>query len=210
MKNKILACLFAIGALASTSSSYAHYSFQDTGDLLAKDRYAIGTELQFVTSGDDGANLLGKFDGGFTDDLNYRLIVGVGNTDLQLSALVKWVPVPDYDKQPAFGITSGVLYARFAGENELSLRATPFVSKKFEVEFGTLTPYAALPVAIRTYDSDTDVLVQFALGSKYSHPDVIGTEFTAEIGFDIDKAFNYFSIGAIFPLDADGRFQWLE
>jgi hypothetical protein len=197
---------FVILALAPLAN--AHYSFQDTGDLLAPGRFAVGSELQFVTSGDNGVNILGKFDGGFVEDLNYRFIVGSGNTDLQLSALLKWVPVPDYGKQPAFGITTGVLYARFEDENELSLRVVPFTSKKFEVSFGTLTPYAALPVAVRTYDSDTDLPVQLALGSKYVHPDVSGTEFTAEIGFDIDKAFNYFSVGAIFPLDEENNFQF--
>jgi hypothetical protein len=210
MKKHFLIALVGLCSLAFVSSAQAHYSFQDSGELLAKGRYAVGSELQFVTSGDNGANALVKFDGGFADELNYRFIVGAGNTDFQLNALVKWVPIPDIDNQPAFGLSAGVMYARYSDENELSLRFTPFTSKKFEVSFGTLTPYAALPFAIRTYDSDTDLPVILAIGSKYSHPDVIGTEFTAEIGFDIDKAFNYFSVGAIFPLDEDGRFQWLE
>lgn len=197
-------------ALMASAPALAHYSVQDTGELLEPGRYAVGTELQFVTSGDDGANILGKFDAGFSDSFNFRGIVGTGDTDFQLQALVKWVPIPDFEKQPAFGVLAGPLYARYSGENELSLRVVPFVSKKFEVEFGTLTPYAALPFAIRTYDSDTDAPFQFALGTKYSHPDLKGADFTAEIGFDIDKAYNYISFGAIFPLSESNRFQFLE
>jgi hypothetical protein len=206
MKNLfvLVAAILAISPLAR-----AHYTFQDSGELLAPGRYAVGSELQFITSGhNDGANILGKFDGGINDELNWRAVVGTGTTDFEISGLLKWVPVPDFEKQPAFGVVGGFMYAHYEHESETSVRLTPFVSKNFEVEIGKLTPYFAVPMSLRSYNNDTNVPVQFAFGSKYEHPEVKGTQFTAEIGINVDKAFSYISVGAIFPLDENNHFQF--
>lgn len=202
---------FALTLLTSLSSQ-AYYTFQDSGDMLEPNRYALGTELQMVTSNDSGVNLVGKFDGGLTDELNYRAVLGFGEVSFQMQGLLKWVPIPDIDNQPAIGITTGLLYAKYDTDdsstaNEFSIRFIPFLSKKFDSAVGPFTPYVAAPMAIRTYDSDSDVPLSLAIGSKYESVDLKGVEFTAEIGFDIDKAFNYISLGALFPFDEGFNFK---
>ncbi len=208
---------FFIATLAATtlsSSAFAFYTFQDTGDMLAAGRYATVTELQFVTSRDSGVNFVGKLDGGLNDEFNFRAVIGTGNTDFQIQGLLKWVPIPDYENQPAIGLTTGFLWARYDSrasrdetENEFSVRVIPFVSKKFETDIGLITPYVALPFAIRDYGSESDVPFHLALGSKYSHSDIAGVTFTAEVGLDIDDSFDYVSIGAIFSMDENFKFE---
>lgn len=199
--------------ITASISSHAFYTFQDTGDLLAPGRYALGGELQMVTSGDSGVNAVGKFDGGINDSLNYRAVVGFGNVNYQMQALIKWVPIPDVDSQPAIGLTTGLLYANYdiegsnGDDNEFSVRFIPFLSKKFDSAVGPFTPYVAAPLAIRTFDGDSDVPVSLAIGTKYSHIDLKGVEFTAEAGFNVDDAYNYISIGAIFPFDDNMKFE---
>lgn len=210
---------FTAAALMATmilsSPAFAFYTFQDSGDLLAPGRYATATEVQFLTSRDSGANFVGKIDGGLNDEFNFRATIGTGNTDFQIQGLLKWVPIPDYENQPAIGVTTGFLWARYESrasrdetENEFSVRVIPFLSKKFETEnMGAITPYVALPFAIRDYGSESDVPFNLALGTKYAHPDVQGVAFTAELGFDIDESFDYVSIGAIFSMDENFRFE---
>lgn len=211
MKNKLNLITFAI-ALVTSLSSQAYYTFQDSGNMLEPGRYALGAELQMVTSKDSGVNLVGKFDGGLSDEFNYRAVVGFGEVTFQMQGLLKWVPIPDIDNQPAIGITTGFLYAKYDTDesstaNEFSIRFIPFLSKKFDSAVGPFTPYVAVPMAIRTYDSDSDVPIALAIGSKYESVDLKGVEFTAEIGFDIDKAFNYIALGAIFPFDESFNFK---
>lgn len=196
------------------SNVRAYYTFQDSGDMLAPGRYAIATEVQLLTSRDSGANFVGKIDGGLNEDFNFRAVMGTGTTDFQIQGLLKWVPIPDYESQPAIGISTGFAWARYESrasrnetENEFSVRVMPFVSKKFEVETGAFTPYGALPFAVRDYGSESDVPFHLALGSKYAHNDLAGVTFTAELGLDIDDAFDYVSVGAIFSMDENFRFE---
>lgn len=210
--------LFAIlltGLLSSLSpAAFAFYTFQDSGDLLEAGRYATATEVQFVTSRDSGANFVGKIDGGLNDEFNFRAVIGTGNTDFQIQGLLKWVPIPDYENQPAIGLATGFLWARYESrasadqtENEFSVRVIPFISKKFDTDIGPFTPYAALPFAIRDYASESDVPFNAAIGSKFSHVDLAGVTFTGELGFDIDESFDYVSIGAIFSMDENFKFE---
>ena len=198
--------------LNSTASAF--YTFQDSGDLLEPGRYATAAELQFVTSRDSGANLVGKIDGGLNDEFNFRAVIGTGNTDFQIQGLLKWVPIPDYESQPAIGLTTGFLWARYESrasrnetENEFSVRVIPFMSKKFDSEIGPFTPYVALPFAIRDYGSESDVPFNLAVGSKYAHNELAGVTFTAEVGFDIDESFDSISVGAIFSMDENFKFE---
>lgn len=177
----------------------AHYTVQDTGDLLKEDEMQFSSEVQFVTSGDEGVNLIGRFDKGFDSDSNLRFLVGAGTTDFEIGAFYKWVPFPDFESQPAIGLTLGTHVAKYAGHTELGVRAIPFVSKKFETDHGDFTPYIALPLAYANYDHDGYSPIHLTLGTRYRHPDFEQCDFTAELGFDLHEAFSYVSIGAIFP-----------
>lgn len=202
----------SVGLMIFSGQSFAYYTFQETGDLLAPGRYAVGGELQFQTSKRSGVNILGRFDGAISDEMNYRGFVGLGDVDFQAGGYVKWVPFPDFEKQPAIGITLGGLVASYTvpqkGSNtEFSLRATPFISKSFDAELGQFTPYAALPVGARTYDGDSDGTLQLIVGNRFIHPEMLGAHFFGEVGFDFDNTFGFISVGATFPLNEDNLIE---
>ena len=194
-----------IALICSPSVSLGFYTFQDTGKLLEPGENSPGVELQLKTSEGSGANVLGRWDGGWREDMNWRGFVGVGKIDFQAGGQVKWVPIPDHDKQPAIGLSFGGLLASYSSNTEVSLRFSPFLSKSFEVDFGELTPYSALPIGLRTYDGDSNSTTQLVLGTQFIHPEMPGSHFYTELGLDIDDAFTYISFGASFPLNADNR-----
>ncbi len=197
---RILKLIALAAVLSSAAPALAYYTVQDTGDLLKPKEMRFGAEAQFITHGDTtGVNAIGRFDRGLNSDMNLRFEVGAGTTDMVAAAYVKWVPFPDFEKQPAVGFTVGGQYAHYNSHSEVALRVIPFASKAFETDIGMLTPYAALPFAFASYNGDNFVPVQLVLGSRYRSPDVKQCDFTAELGFDIHQSPNSITIGAIFP-----------
>jgi hypothetical protein len=189
-----------IAATFFTAPAFAFYTLQDTGDLLKPKENQLGAEVQFITHGDTtGVNAIGRLDKGLKDDMNLRFEFGAGTTDLVAGAYLKWVPYPDYDRQPAVGFTVGAHYAHYNSNSEVALRLIPFASKSFETDIGTVTPFAGLPFAIASYNGESTVPVQLALGSRYRNPEVKQCDFTVELDFDIHSAPNAITFGAIFP-----------
>jgi hypothetical protein len=116
---------------------------------------------------------------------------------------VKWVPVPDLEKQPAIGVVAGGLLASYASNTEMSLRLSPFISKSYETDLGKLTPYLSFPLGLKNYDGESSTTAQFVLGSRLIHPEMAGAHYFLELGFDIDDAPTFIGIGATFPLNED-------
>lgn len=200
--------LLLVLTLLWSAQASAYYTTMDTGQMLKLGEYKLGAEAQFITEGDDGVNIGARFDGAINDELGWKTLLGAGTTDLFLGGFVKWVPFPDTEKQPAIGVIAGVLYAHYEDLNELSLRAHPFISKKFALEFGDITPFFALPIGIRTADSETDVPFQVALGAEFRPTGIEKINFLAEIGFDINDAFPYFAIGATLQFDEENGIEF--
>ncbi len=198
---KIATTLMAVIGVSISTSAHAYYSLLETGNLLAEGEYKATLETQVLTDGYDGANFVGRFDTWLTEELNSQVLIGTGEIDFQVGGFVKWVPFPDLEKQPAVGIKAGGLFASTSGFNELSLRLSPFASKKFESEIGPLTPFIALPIGIRTVEGETDTPVQLAFGADWKPLALEKFNFLTEAGFDIHDAFTYISIAAQLQFD---------
>lgn len=207
---KIYCSLYTFSLIATfilTLPSYAYYSTMDTGDLLRQGNHKVSAETQFITDKGSGANFVGRFDSGLTFDSNIRGMIGFGTTDFHIGGFYKWVPIPDIDNQPAIGLLAGVLYARDDGLNELSVRLHPLISKMFPLDFGDLTPYASLPIGLRSQDkkadrsSKVDVPVQIAAGAQLKTLHFERLLFNLELGFDINKAYTYISLGVSLLFD---------
>lgn len=192
--------LVVVVSLFIAVKANALYSVMDTGDLLPEGQFRANLETQLITDHDDGVNLMGRFDSWFNDDSNVRGVVGFGTTDLYLAGFYKWVPYPDAEGQPAIGISAGLAYARYEIEDEtlgeLSLRFHPIISKKFVVEMGELTPYGSLPFGLASRDGDTEFPVQAVGGVEWKTSQWQKLTFSAEVGFNVNEAFSYFSLGA--------------
>lgn len=182
-------------------SAKAYYSTLETGQLLEEGQYKATAGVQLFTDDTTGVNFNGRFDTWLSEELNFQGVLGFGEIDAHIGGFVKWVPYPDYGNQPALGFKAGALYARIANENELSARLAPFTSKTFHNNFGTFTPFASLPLGLRSINGEIDLPIQVAGGMEWKTPDLEKLAFIFEVGFDINEAFSYLSVGASLQMD---------
>lgn len=196
-------------SLCFATKARALYSVMETGDILSEGSYKASLESQFISDGDRGVNLIGRFDSWFNQDANLRAVVGSGTTDFYAGGFFKWVPYPDTEGQPAIGLSSGIIYARYDGFDssnknedidEISLRFHPLISKKIKTEIGEMNSYASIPIGISSREGEGKFPVQLTGGVEWKTEQWKNITFTGEVGFNVHEAFSYFSLGA--------RVQW--
>lgn len=188
--------------------AWAYYSVMDNGEILAPGKFKTTAETQFLTNEGGGLNVSGRFDMGVDDQTGVRGEVGFGKTDFFMGALFKWMPFPDVGQQPNIGFNAGVIYARDRGDNELSLRFEPLVSKFFETGFGGLTPYASLPFGIRSVADDTETPLQLVFGTQIKTNQLEHIQFLVEAGIDLNDSFSYISVGGVLYFDEENGLQF--
>ncbi len=200
---RFLFLIFLISPLAQ-----AYYSVLDTGEILQPGHYDMSLEGEFVTNNGRGANLVGRFDAPLSEETQVRAMVGFGTTDFHFGALFKWIPVPDLKRQPAIGLIAGGIFARITDDRSsntyLTFRLAPLISKTIAISGGELTPFASLPLGIRTGASRVDGPVQFAVGTEYKTNHLENFKFRGELGFDLNnKSYSYVSLNAILLFDEE-------
>ena len=180
----------------------AFYSVMETGDLLSEGSYRASIESQFLSEGDRGINLLGRIDSWFNQDANIKAVIGAGTTDFITGGFFKWVPYPDSEGQPAIGLTSGVVYARYEDIDEISLRIQPLVSKKFSTEVGDMNPYMSIPFGVASRDSKKFTPIQLVGGLEWKTEQWTDVTFIGEFGINLNQAFSYLSLGVAVNWDS--------
>ena len=211
-KSTLLTLTALLGGLGLTASpAHAYYDVLDNGEIQKEGTYKLLGGLQMLTS-DGGANAEGTFEMGFQDEFGLRTSFGFGATDVFFGGLFKWMPIPDIEGQPAIGFNAGLLYASDGDARDLTFRFEPLVSKKFHTESVTFTPYASLPIGLRTRDSES-----LSNSSKMTWQLVGGTQlqvekwkrlqFLGEVGVDLDHALSHISVAAVFYYDGENGFK---
>src|SRR5688572_21060473 len=100
MMNKLAALLLSASLLAPMA--HADYAVLDNGEIMKKGSFKLTGSAQALTE-NAGINLSGRGDMGINEDFGVRALLGFGKTDLYAGGLVKWLPIPDTDNQPAIG-----------------------------------------------------------------------------------------------------------
>ncbi len=209
MRSIIFGLMFAFSAPAFAG----YYSVLDTGEVLQAGHYKVTGDAQILTK-NGGLNAGATFDMGFQEEFGLRALVGFGSTDVFAGGLFKWMPVPDIENQPAIGFNAGILYGKDGDTSDMTVRFEPLVSKKLHIEQTTLTPYASLPIGIRTRNSSnyyvedgTKMTFQMVVGSQLQVEQWKNLQFMAEIGLDLDKAPSYISFAGVFYFDSENGFS---
>ncbi len=202
MRTRLLVAALLFSALnfgAKTSSAFM--TVQESNELTPEGKYKIGAEPQFRTSDGSGFNFSGFFDRSLGEALSVRGTLGTGDTDFSAGASLKWVPYPDFDKQPAIGGKIGAYIWREGSENYTTFRIEPLVSKKFDTDIGTLIPYAAFPIMFNSGSNYNKTSLQIAAGAELQHPEADNMTFGAEAALNAKDAFAYVSVFATIYID---------
>jgi hypothetical protein len=177
----------------------------DTGEIIDKGQYRASIEPQLVVSQFDGFNMIGRFDVGRNESSSMRFLMGGGSASgFEVGGFYKWIPIPDYENQPAIGLTGGAIFASPESTNLIALRVHPVISKKFKaliIGDDTLIPYASLPLGVTFAKAKNYYPLQLAVGSEYRPEKWKKMSVSLEIGMNLHDAFSY--ISAAFSVDFD-------
>ncbi len=198
MKTFLILALMILGIEAQ-----AYYSTIDTGELLKKGQYRLSTEGNVLFNDLNGGNLVARIDTGFNEDSNFRALIGTGVVGFQTGLLYKWIPIPDFQDQPAIGILGGFIYARADDVSYLSLRLHPLVSKHFKSDIGDLTPYASLPFGITGAKGTHTFPLQLTFGNDWKPNGLNKLSFITEFGFNLHESYSYVSLAALLIFDEE-------
>lgn len=187
---------------------FAYLSVSETSEVLKKDHYRLGVIPQVLLTSSGGTNIGAFLDLPIDNDINSRFIIGSGNTSFWTSASVKWVPYPDYEKQPAMGIRGALIYARDTSEDFYNLQLTPIISKIIDSEWGQMIPYVGLPITVIHNNSSATTVIQFAAGTEWSERQdfQVGAEFDLNLS-DTTLASNALTFHINFPFDGNIGFR---
>jgi hypothetical protein len=202
MKPAFLRGLFALViGLMSYSTTHAYLGIHESGELIPNKSYQLGFAPQLLTSKNSGINLNIFLDGTVNDSTSARVELSGGSIDFNAFASAKWIPFPDFDRQPAMGLRFGAGYARDESENILELQLAPLVSKKYDTEYGLAVPYFAIPFTFLNTKSENFVATGLTIGSEFHYNEWKNVTMGGEIALDLNKSWPYLSIFAKFPFD---------
>ena len=198
MKGVLLGALLTVG-----STSFGYYTTMDNGEIIKKGQYRIVAEPNVVFNDLQGLNMVAKFDMGFNESSNFRGVLGAGAVGFQTGLLYKWIPIPDFEDQPAIGLLGGFIYARNAGISYLNLRLHPLVSKKFETENGIVIPYVAFPFGVTTSEGKATYPLQLTVGSEWQPTSFKNISFMGEVGIDLHESYSYIAVAGLLRFDEE-------
>lgn len=205
--NVLKLLLFVAFTFPMTTAWASYLSLGESGEILAGKDYQIGLAPQIITNNDSGLNAGAFLDAVWTDSMSSRFMLGAGEVDFYTSGSLKYIPFPDFERQPAMGIKASLWYAREGSINITTFHLAPMVSKKYQTsEYGTLVPYAAYGISFYSADGESENGHQFFIGTDWKSPYVENVNFTAECAFSLQDSTSSISVFASIPFDAKTGF----
>ncbi len=187
--------ILILSALLVAPHALAYQSLMTTGDILQQNQVQGLGYLEFWR----GTNVNARFSIGLSEDLQGDFEIGSGDIDFTASANLKWVPIPDYEKQPALGIRGGLTYIDTDRYSQTSIIATPFASKAFESPHGKFAPFAGVPLALNSNSDDTYFTARMIVGLEWTPTNMNNLHVIGEGGVKIStKSFGSVNIGAAY------------
>ncbi len=191
--------LFAIIAAATfltvTPSLGAFLTLSESTEIINPGNYRIGLAPQVRMSDGGGFNAGVYVDGHLPDAMNWRAMIGGGETDFFAQGSVKWIPFPDYDRQPAMGGRMTVFYARDSELDFTGIQLAPMVSKNVDTDWGVMTPYLGLPISFISAKNNNKTALQLAIGAEkdLANDRQMGAEFNMSLNDAVTSLVVYFT-----------------
>ena len=202
------ASLITAAVLAATPA-HAYYSTLDNGEVLQDGQYQAMIAPQLIFNNYDGGNFTGRLDMGIMEGVSARGVLGFGKVDFQIGGLVKYIPFPDTESQPAIGAEAGLIVARIGSLTQYSVRVHPLISKRVETEIGDVIPYVSLPLGVTVQSGGVDetfVPVQLVGGAELRPLEMKNWSFFGEVGVNLTRSFGYATLAVAYRFE-DARKQ---
>jgi hypothetical protein len=181
-------------------SSFGFLGLHETAELIPTGQNRIGIIPQLYVANGGGLDTAFFLDIFAGQDLNSRFEVGSGVNDFWAAGSIKWIPYPDYEKQPAMGLRGKFIFVREQNRSFYNTQLAPMLSKKVQTTQGLLIAYTGLPVTF-IYEKNTNnfMVSQFCFGSEW----VISKDFQmgAEFEMSLNNATNTLSAYLNFQFD---------
>jgi len=203
-KFRVLQMLTSLTFLSTPA--WALYTTGESGEVIPEGSYALGVEPQIVVTSPSGLNLSVLGDYPLTKDSSLRAHIGSGQTTFDLGASYKWIPIPDYNNQPAFGVKVEADTNSANGITANAIRVHPLISKKLDRAEGLFTPYAALPISLVSATGSSYTGLQVVGGSEFQNQSLPKWKFAAELGLNLTNSVSYISgvVTYLFDLPTSG------
>lgn len=180
----------------------AYVEFAESGDVTPRGTFKVGLGPQIRMSDGSGVNVSAHFESGLRDDLSWRLTAGGGETKFYGGGSVKWIPIPDYENQPAIGARTDLTFGSVQDVTTTVFRLAPLISKGFQTDLVFFTPYAAIPIGLASGGGASNVFAQLAIGSDIKVDSWENLLFNVELGSNLSKSFSYLSLNMFYFIDA--------
>lgn len=194
-------------ALILSRTSMAYLTIGETAEVLPEGYYKFGLQPQVIVSDGSGFNIGAYIDANLRNGIDGRLEIGGGDMEFWTAGTVKWVPIPDVDRQPAVGFRGGLSYARDSGTDAFHLLVAPIISKKADTRYGEMVPFIALPLSIPVINTKKGSAtgVQLAIGAEwFQNKDV---NYGIELDLNLSKSFSAVSAFISFPFDGNTGYK---
>lgn len=204
--------LFLIASSLVLFPFFSKGALLDTGSVLS-----VGQKRAFfsyeLTKHEEsfGSSFLAHLDSSLGRESQVRGVFGVGVGNFQVGFFHKWIPFPDYEHQPAMGLSYGFVLVRKVSEqekvNDIRFHVNPLASKIFHLNSTDLETYIAFPSGVRFHSPGLDYFVQAAGGvslkNNYFHiPFASQSKFWLEVGINIKNSSSHLAVGMSAILDS--------
>ena len=194
-----LIAVFIISLMVSKSWGGIH-STLETGEVV--DRIRANVSTQWLINGEyEGIGVMGHLEVPLSESSSWKVGLGKGSDiNLQVDGSWKWIPIPDYEGQPAVGLVSGVTYIHCPCPNSSSasafgLYAHPILSKKIDANFGTFNTYTGPLLGFMFNDNNTWYPIRFTLGSELIIDGMKNLGFILEGSLNLKNSANSVALG---------------
>ena len=205
MKKSLAA--FLIVSLFS-APAWCYLSILNSADVPNSSQ--AGLQFQSITAEGGGALFNGFYEVPYSDEMAARYSFGLGEFDFNAGAVLKWTPFPDTKTQPAVGFRAAFWYAKEASTSITTTQLAAMLSKRFNEDFGSFTPFGALALNFSNVSgggaSGSANSTQLSIGSELHHKNVENMFFTGEIGMSIKDATSFIAVAVIVPMEGDKAF----
>jgi hypothetical protein len=178
-------------------SANASQGFLETGDVLETGNHKAQVGLLGATSGDTGLDFMARFATPIHRDAEVQAELGAGgSSDIFAGAYIKYVPFPDFGRQPAVGVRAGYGFTQYSGDSVSAFQLQPLASKLWTTDIGEFTPYFGLPMSITSRDGESYIPMQAVIGSSFKPNQLDKVNFKLEYGMNVIRSFNYIGLSA--------------